>query len=75
MTAMPLVICLSELSNFVLNHLQLKVPMDVGFSDIPRRINISPEENMISFYDGVTFSNICLKIESSLNEYILNGLS
>jgi len=30
---------LSELSNFIRNHLHLKVPMEVGVSDIPKCIN------------------------------------
>jgi len=34
---------LSELSNFILNHLHLKVPMDVGVSNIPRCINDVPK--------------------------------
>ena len=33
----------SELSNFIRNHLHLKVPMEVGVSDIPRRINDVPK--------------------------------
>ena len=30
---------------------------------------------MVSFYDGVTFSNIWLLNESSQNRYYLNGLN
>ena len=33
---------LSELSHFIRNHLHLKVPMEVGVSDIPRCINDVP---------------------------------
>jgi hypothetical protein len=35
----PFVMFLSELSNFIRNHLHLKVRMDVGVSDIRRCIN------------------------------------
>ena len=34
----PSFMLLSELSNFIRNHLHLKVPMEVGVSDIPRYI-------------------------------------
>ena len=51
---------LSELSHFIRNHLHLKVPMDNGVYDIPRCINDVPEDSRVSFYVGVTFSNIWL---------------
>jgi hypothetical protein len=35
----PFFMLLSELSNFVRNHLHLKVPMEVGVYDTPRCIN------------------------------------
>ena len=34
---------LSELSNLIRNHLHLKVPTEVGVSDIPRSINDVPK--------------------------------
>ena len=33
----------SELSNFIRNHLHLKVPMEFGVSDIPKCINCVPK--------------------------------
>ena len=55
----PFLVRLCELSNFVRNHLHLKVPMEVGVSDKPRCINSSPQYSRVSFYDCITFSNIC----------------
>ena len=39
----PFFLLLRELSNFIRNHLHLKVPMDVGLSDITRCINYVPK--------------------------------
>ena len=38
----PFFMLLSELSNFIRNHLILKVPLEVGVSDIPRYIDDVP---------------------------------
>jgi hypothetical protein len=35
----PFFVLLSEISNFIRNHFHLKVPMEVGISDIPRCVN------------------------------------
>ena len=34
---------LSELFNFIRSHLQFKVPVEVGVSDIPRYITVVPK--------------------------------
>jgi hypothetical protein len=39
----PFLMLLSELSNFIRNHLHLKVPVEAGVSDIPRCINDVPK--------------------------------
>jgi len=43
MVEMPFFMLLSELSNFIRNHLHLKVPVEVSISDIPRCIKDVPK--------------------------------
>ena len=45
---------LSELSNFIRNHLNLKVPMEVGVSDIPRCINDVPKYLVLKSLNDVS---------------------
>ena len=44
---------LSELSNFIRNHLHLKFPMQVGVSDLPRCINGVPEYLVLTSLNDV----------------------
>jgi hypothetical protein len=56
----PFFMLLSELSNFIRNHLYLKVPMEVGIYDIPRCVKdvskylVLKPLNYVSF--AVTFA-------------------
>ena len=45
---------LSELSNFIRNHLHLTVPMEVGVFDIPRCINVVPKYLVVKSLNGVS---------------------
>jgi len=45
---------LSELSNFIRNHLHLKVPMEVGVCDIPRCINDIPKYFVLKSLNDVS---------------------
>jgi len=45
---------LSELSNFIRNHLLLKVPLEVGVSDIPRYINDVPKYFVLKLLNDVS---------------------
>jgi hypothetical protein len=45
---------LSELSSFTHNHLQLKVPMKFGVSDIPRCINDVPKYLVFKLLNDVS---------------------
>jgi len=50
----PFFMLLSELSNFMRNHLHLKVPMEVGVSDIPRCINDVPKYLVLKSLNDVS---------------------
>jgi len=50
----PFFILLNELSNFIRNHLHLKVPMEVGVSDIPRCINDVPKYLVLKSLNDVS---------------------
>jgi len=45
---------LSELSNFIPNHLRLKVPMEVGVFDIPRCIKDIPKYLVLKSLNDVS---------------------
>jgi len=45
---------LSELSNFILKYLHLKVPMEVGVSDTPRCINDVPKYRVLKSLNDVS---------------------
>ena len=50
---------LSELSNFIRNHLHLKVLMKVGVSDIPRCINDVPKYFVLTSSNDVSVVLFC----------------
>jgi len=50
----PFFVLLSELSNLIRNHLHLKVPMEVGVSDIPRCINDVPKYLVLKLLSDVS---------------------
>ena len=50
----PLFMLLSELPIFIRNLLHLKVPMEVGVSDIPRCINDVPKYLVLKSLDDVS---------------------
>ena len=49
----PYFMLLSELSNFIRNHLHLKVLMEVGVPDIPRCINDVPKKLVLKSLNDV----------------------
>ena len=50
----PLFVFLSELSNFIRNHLHLKVPREVGISDVPGCINDILKYLVLKSLNGVS---------------------
>jgi len=50
----PFFMLLSEISKFICNHLHLKVPLEVGLSDIPRCINDIPKYLLLKSLNDVS---------------------
>ena len=55
---------LSEFSNFIRNHSHLKIPMEVGVSDIPRCINDVPKYLVLKSLNDV---NVALFLDFKLS--------
>ena len=75
MVEKPFFLLLSELSNFVRNHLHLQVPVEVGVSDIPRCINDDPKYLVLKSLNDINCSRkdqiFVLICESFLISYVL----
>jgi hypothetical protein len=56
---MPFFMLLSELSSFIHNHLHLKVPMEIGVSDIPRCMNDVPKYLVLKLLNDVSVALFC----------------
>ena len=54
---------LSELSSFIRNHLHLKVPMEIGISDVPRCINDVPKYLVLKLLNDVSVALYCASLQ------------
>jgi len=55
----PFFLLLSELSSFIRNHLHLKIPMEIGVSDIPRCIKGVPMYLVLKSLNDVSVARFC----------------